>query len=134
MKNYRSVSKWALALMCLLVTAGLVSPLSAGTVNPHTEIVLDTVTLNTGVTLQYAERGDGNGKAIIFLHGYTDSWFSYSEVLAKLPPQYHGYARHRSFDKGIKQFGAVPDDTAVFLLRPRHETRDVNKADERDIE
>ena len=48
--------------------------------------------------------------------------------------QYHGYAGHRSFDKGIKQFGAVPDDTAMFLFRPRHKTRDINKADERDIE
>lgn len=59
---------------------------------PHTCIELDTATLATGVTLEYAEKGHGNGKVVIFLHGYTDSWFSWSEVLARLPPQYHGYS------------------------------------------
>jgi pimeloyl-ACP methyl ester carboxylesterase len=95
MKNYRKVSKWTLTLLSMMVIAGFLSPLTAGAsgaTNPHTEIVLDTVTLNTGVTLQYAERGNGKGKVIIFLHGYTDSWFSFSTVMANLPPQYHAYA------------------------------------------
>jgi len=60
--------------------------------NPHEAITFGTAHLSTGVTLEYAERGHGKGKAIIFLHGYTDSWFSYSGVLENLPPQYHGYA------------------------------------------
>jgi pimeloyl-ACP methyl ester carboxylesterase len=60
--------------------------------SPPPAIALDTATLDTGVTLEYAEKGHGKGKVVIFLHGYTDSWFSWSEVLARLPPQYHGYA------------------------------------------
>ena len=54
---------------------------------PGCSVDLDTVTLSTGVTLEYAKRakcqgnGSGKGKAVIFLHGYTDSWFSWSEVL-----------------------------------------------------
>ena len=41
-----------------------------------------TPLLSTGVRLHYAERGDRKGEAIIFLHAYTDSWFSFSRVLA----------------------------------------------------
>ena len=60
--------------------------------NPHTEITLNDVTLENGITLQYAERGHGKGQVIIFLHGYLDSWFSFSTVMENLPPKYHAYA------------------------------------------
>jgi non-heme chloroperoxidase len=48
--------------------------------------------LSTGVRLHYAERGDPAGDAIIFLHGYSDSWFSFSRVLRLLSPSYHAFA------------------------------------------
>jgi non-heme chloroperoxidase len=48
--------------------------------------------LKTGVQLQYAEQGDSSGHPLILLHGYTDSWFSYSRVLPLLSPTYHAYA------------------------------------------
>jgi non-heme chloroperoxidase len=51
-----------------------------------------TPLLSTGVRLHYAERGDRGGEAIIFLHGYTDSWFSFSGVLPLLSPSYHAFA------------------------------------------
>src|SRR5918995_5786039 len=51
-----------------------------------------TVSLSTGVTLHYAERGDRKGEAILFLHAYTDSWFAFSRVLALLSPSYHAFA------------------------------------------
>jgi non-heme chloroperoxidase len=51
-----------------------------------------TTQLATDVTLHYAERGDRTGEAIIFLHGYVDSWFSFSRVLALLSPAYHAFA------------------------------------------
>jgi non-heme chloroperoxidase len=44
------------------------------------------------VRLHYAERGDRTGEAIIFLHGYSDSWFSFSRVLLLLSPEYHAFA------------------------------------------
>ena len=72
---------------------GLAPPAHAGPpCNPHTAITFDTVELDTGVTLEFAEKGHGHGKVIVFLHGYTDSWFSWSEVLQRLPPWAHGYA------------------------------------------
>jgi non-heme chloroperoxidase len=49
------------------------------------------VSLSTGVTLHYAERGDRKGGAIVFLHA-TDSWFAFSRVLALLSPSYHAFA------------------------------------------
>jgi non-heme chloroperoxidase len=51
-----------------------------------------TPPLSTGVRLHYAERGDPTGEAIIFLHGYSDSWFSFSRVLPLLSPAYHAFA------------------------------------------
>jgi pimeloyl-ACP methyl ester carboxylesterase/tetratricopeptide (TPR) repeat protein len=46
------------------------------------------VELNTGVVLQVAERGPVDGEPLLLLHGFTDSWFSYSPVLDRLPANY----------------------------------------------
>jgi non-heme chloroperoxidase len=51
-----------------------------------------TPLLSTGVRLHYAERGARGGEAIIFLHGYSDSWFSFSLMLPLLSPEYHAFA------------------------------------------
>ncbi len=47
-----------------------------------------TTRLATGVRLHYAERGDREGAAIIFLHAYADSWYWFSRVLPLLSPEY----------------------------------------------
>ena len=52
----------------------------------------DAVHLSTDVTLHYAERGDRTGEAIIFLHAYVDSWFTFSQMLPLLSPEYHAFA------------------------------------------
>ncbi len=51
-----------------------------------------TTRLATGLRVHYAEQGDREGEAIIFLHAYVDSWFSYSRVLPLLSPSYHAFA------------------------------------------
>jgi pimeloyl-ACP methyl ester carboxylesterase len=51
-----------------------------------------TTRLATGLQVRYAEQGNPTGAAIIFLHAYADSWFSYSRVLPLLPPEYHAFA------------------------------------------
>jgi non-heme chloroperoxidase len=51
-----------------------------------------TVHLSTGLRLHYAECGDQEGEAIVFLHAYADSWFTYSRVLHLLSPAYHALA------------------------------------------
>ncbi len=51
-----------------------------------------TTHLSTGLRAHYAEQGDREGEAIIFLHAYVDSWFSYSRMLPLLSPSYHAFA------------------------------------------
>jgi pimeloyl-ACP methyl ester carboxylesterase len=43
------------------------------------------VALPTGVELHVAEAGNADGEPVLFLHGYTDSWSSWSPVLERLP-------------------------------------------------
>ena len=52
----------------------------------------DTTQLATGPRLHYVEQGDPTGEAIIFLQGYSDSWFSFSRVLPLLSPEYLAFA------------------------------------------
>ncbi len=47
-----------------------------------------TIRLGTGPRLHYAEQGDKGGEAIVFLHAYADSWFSYGRVLPLLSSAY----------------------------------------------
>lgn len=56
------------------------------------QVQLREVTLPSGVTLQYAETGRPDGEPILMLHGYTDSWYSFSRVLPELAPKYRGIA------------------------------------------
>jgi non-heme chloroperoxidase len=56
------------------------------------QLRFSTTHLATGLRLHYAEQGDPTGEAIIFLHGYSDSWFSFSRVLPLLSPVYHAFA------------------------------------------
>jgi pimeloyl-ACP methyl ester carboxylesterase len=51
-----------------------------------------TTRLGTGPGLHYAERGDKEGEAIVFLHAYADSWFSYGRMLHLLSPAHRAVA------------------------------------------
>src|SRR3712207_6591628 len=74
-----------------------------------------TPPLSTGVRLHYAEQDDQAGEAIIFLHGYSDSWFSFSRVLPLLSAEYHTFALtqrgHGDSDK--PQCCYTPEDFAA---------------------
>ena len=50
-----------------------------------TAMTVARLTLATGVTLEYVERGNPNGTPVIFLHGVTDSLKSFEHVLPHLP-------------------------------------------------
>lgn len=50
------------------------------------------VHLSTGIRMHYAEQGDARGQPIILLHGYSDSWFSFSRVLTPLSREARVYA------------------------------------------
>jgi non-heme chloroperoxidase len=74
-----------------------------------------TKPLEAGLRLHYAEQGDPMGEAIVFLHGYSDSWFSFSRVLRLLSAEYHAFALtqrgHGDSDK--PECCYTPDDFAA---------------------
>jgi len=79
-----------IALIAVALTAiGLDAAASAPT---RAEPAFANVQLSTGVDLHYAVQGDPSGKPMIMLHGYTDSWFSFSELLPLIPASYRAYA------------------------------------------
>jgi pimeloyl-ACP methyl ester carboxylesterase len=51
-----------------------------------------TARLATGIRVHYAAQGDPRGEVLLFLHGYADSWFSFSRLLPLLPARYLAYA------------------------------------------
>jgi pimeloyl-ACP methyl ester carboxylesterase len=53
---------------------------------------LATAPLVTGPRLRYAEQGEPQGEALVCLHGYTDSWYSFSRLLPLLSSASHAYA------------------------------------------
>lgn len=54
-----------------------------------TSLRFATVQIPTGPRLHYAEQGDADGQPIIFLHGWPDSWFSFSRVVPLLTRRLH---------------------------------------------
>jgi pimeloyl-ACP methyl ester carboxylesterase/tetratricopeptide (TPR) repeat protein len=50
------------------------------------ETVFRDARLANGMRLRYAERGPVDGPVVLMLHGYSDSWFSFSTVLPLMPP------------------------------------------------
>ena len=74
-----------------------------------------TTPLETGLRLHYAEQGELRGEAIVFLHGYSDSWFSFSRLLPLLSAEYHAFALtqrgHGDSDK--PQCCYTPEDFAA---------------------
>lgn len=80
-----------------------------------------TISLSTGVKLEYIEQGDPKGVPVILLHGFTDSWRSYQPVLDLLPGTFHVYAisqrGHGNSDKPAKGYFSkdFADDVAAFM-------------------
>jgi non-heme chloroperoxidase len=77
-----------------------------------------TARLETGVQIHYAEQGDPGGEALVFLHGYTDSWFSFSQLLPLLPERYRAYAidQRGHGDSERPAGGYMPDDFAADVV------------------
>jgi pimeloyl-ACP methyl ester carboxylesterase len=54
---------------------------------------LATTRLASGPRLHYVEQGDPSGAGLVFIHGWPDSWYSWSRVLPLLAPaRCHAYA------------------------------------------
>ena len=65
---------------------------SLGAVHPEAHgLRSGVVRLATGPRLHYVEQGNLSGEPIVFVHGWPDSWFSYSRILPLLAPTDHAY-------------------------------------------
>ena len=52
------------------------------------DVRFSRVRLKTGIELQVAQSGPSTGEPILMLHGITDSWFSFSMVMERMPADY----------------------------------------------
>ena len=86
-----------------------------------TDFKFATIRLATGPRLHYAEHGNPDGDPVVFLHGWPDSWFSFSRVIPLLPGRLHAFVPdQRGFGEsdrpdggyGIEEFA---DDVVAFL-------------------
>jgi pimeloyl-ACP methyl ester carboxylesterase/tetratricopeptide (TPR) repeat protein len=64
---------------------------ATGSTAALSEVQFSSLILKTGVRLHYAYKGDPSGTPVIMLHGFTDSWFSFSRVLPLLDNKYRVY-------------------------------------------
>lgn len=64
---------------------GLVAFVSASAGTGADDVRHSRIQLSTGVALHVAQSGPEDGTPIVFLHGVTDSWFSWSRLLDHLP-------------------------------------------------
>src|SRR5262245_22399371 len=69
------------------------------------------VKLSTGIRMHYAEQGESRGEPIILLHGYSDSWFSFSRVLTPLARETRVYALD------LRGHGKTDKPTSGYLMR-----------------
>ena len=78
--------------------------------------------LPDSLRLHYAESGNPAGPAILFLHGWPDSWFSYSRVLPLLPDRYRALVPdQRGFGESDRpEWGYGIPDLAADLIAFLH--------------
>lgn len=75
--------------MSAIHVAALVAVLGA---TPNDTPRFADIHLSTGIRVHYAEQGPATGAPVILLHGYSDSWFSYSLVFPALARDARVYA------------------------------------------
>lgn len=85
---------------------------------------LASTRLASGLRLHYAECGDPADHPLILLHGLSDSWFSYSQVLAALGASYHVYALdqrgHGDSDRPQASYAMAELATDVLAFMDAH--------------
>jgi pimeloyl-ACP methyl ester carboxylesterase len=89
--------------------------------NRSDSLRFDNVRLSTGPRLHFAQQGPPDGHAVVLLHGWPDSWFSFSRVFPLLPGRCRALAAdQRGFgdsDRPETGYG-IPDlaaDVVAFL-------------------
>ena len=83
----RSHSSLSAAVLALTV---LTHPLAAQHAPPtRNDPASHWVRLQDGTRLHYVESGPQGAASLVLIHGYSDSWYSFSRVIPKLSERYH---------------------------------------------
>ena len=92
-REYEEAWKAAEAKLTVADLTGIPAKTVSGATasNAAAPVQFGSVLLKTGVRLRYAYQGDENGVPVILLHGYTDSWFSFSQILPMMDQKYRVY-------------------------------------------
>jgi pimeloyl-ACP methyl ester carboxylesterase/tetratricopeptide (TPR) repeat protein len=94
-REYEEAWKTADAKLTVADLTGLpaktASGATASNAAPASQVQFGSVLLKTGVRVRYAYQGYENGTPVILLHGYTDSWFSFSQILPLMDQKYRVY-------------------------------------------
>ena len=53
------------------------------------QIAIKRISLSNGTELEYAEKGKRAASMVVFLHGYSDSWHSFEQVMKLFPGEFH---------------------------------------------
>jgi pimeloyl-ACP methyl ester carboxylesterase len=94
------------------MSAILLATLALGLVAPPSDAPrFSDVKLSTGIRMHYAEQGELRGEPIILLHGYSDSWFSFSRVLTPLARETRVYALD------LRGHGKTDKPASGYLMR-----------------
>jgi non-heme chloroperoxidase len=94
---------------------------AAAIASDHRQFEFDRIELDTGVTLEYVERGRDDRPAVIFIHGWLDSMYSWEEVLRQFPAGYRLIAvtmrGHGLSDKPLNgyQMSNYAEDLLAFM-------------------
>ena len=84
----RSIILWSVILISITGSTQSGAFFETGSVYLSHQMVPHTITLSNGVKLEYVEQGK-DATAVIFLHGFSDSWHSFETVMKMLPPDFH---------------------------------------------
>ncbi|HEV8503814.1 MAG TPA: alpha/beta hydrolase [Chitinophagaceae bacterium] len=84
----RSIILWSVILISITGSTQSGAFFETGSVYLSHQMVPHTITLSNGVKLEYVEQGK-DATAVIFLHGFSDSWHSFDTLMKMLPPDFH---------------------------------------------
>ena len=109
-------------IISLIVLLASVACTDAEHINTNSRsIETKTIKLSTGVELEYVEQGKPKKTAVLFLHGFSDSWHSFEQVLKLLPEDVYTIAlTQRGHGNSSKPAGGYhpedfADDIAAFI-------------------
>ncbi len=104
-----------------LAAGGLSAAAALGLRGADTPVRFGTADLATGIRIHYADAGDPAAEPIIMLHGYSDSWYSFSPIMPLLESRYRLLAidqrGHGASDQPASGYGLrdMAEDVVAFM-------------------